>query len=784
MANEEDIRRKLEEVLVKDPYNYDKIQMLSSKLIAFDPLNIRFSVDGGVIHRLGRELVARQETAVSELVKNAYDADATRVELIFENAETQGGALRIIDDGHGMNREELINGFMKISSTGKIHEPFSPIFQRPRAGRKGIGRFATQRLGTKLTIISKKKGEVGVKVLINWEKYENDTDLFSITNKIEEDNFVEKIGTSLVIENLRDKWTEATIKRNYRYITELIQPIPLSEVRKKEVDSRSKKVNDPGFTAVFYNIVDGKQKLIADKNKMILDYAVAEIEGHVDKDGNGMYSIQSEKLGIDEVHPLGKDKEDPISRFWYLKNASFKAHYFLYSVEFIPRNQLRNIQRLSQERGGIRLYRNGFRVLPYGEPYDDWLRLDESERRRIVLARHPNQNFFGFAEITDYEGIELEETSSREYLLSSHTLSELQDFIYRALIASVIRVAAERGVKQRTGQKDWEKKFDRPSKRVSSIAEELSKEARIIKEQNQIDRFSGRTQKEVLENIMDNREKTSEILDEFASELRKVSEEQRELDSQVLEEIGMLRVLSSLGLSIGIFTHEVRHNLVDAHAALKLLVGKITNNKDALDQSKDLERAIKVLRDFAAYFDRSVSENVTRELSVQNLGVVIEEFLKVITADSSRRGTEILTPEIESEYLLTTPMHNSEWTSILLNLYTNSQKAIYRAKVKGKILIRAGKSGNSVFLEFLDNGDGIDESIENRVFDAFFTTSSPAGHFASVEEELTGTGLGLKIIKDIVSSYQGKIYLDRPLSGYSTCFRIEIPKAKREDLKK
>ena len=182
---EKQIREELERTLANDSSNYSKILELSSKLASFDKDNVRFSVDAGVIDRLGSELVARQETAVSELVKNAYDADATTVNLKFENSDNVGGTLFIEDNGTGMNREQLINGFMSISSTDKLHNTLSDKYKRKRAGQKGIGRFAVQRLGMKLTITTQTENDDSALVLsIDWDNYSNDLDLNSITNTI------------------------------------------------------------------------------------------------------------------------------------------------------------------------------------------------------------------------------------------------------------------------------------------------------------------------------------------------------------------------------------------------------------------------------------------------------------------------------------------------------------------------------------------------------------------------------------------------------------------------
>ena len=186
--------------------------------------------------------VRRQETAVSELVKNSYDADATCVKLTFINSNETGGTLVIEDSGVGMTKEQLINGFMRISSTDKVRHPYSDLYNRKRAGKKGIGRFAVQRLGRNLSIITKSINEDSAyKLSIDWDKYVGEKNLTDITNTIENINSDKTFGTTLRIENLRDKWTEAAIKRIYRYVSDIMQPFPLSKNNNAEGQ-------DPGST--------------------------------------------------------------------------------------------------------------------------------------------------------------------------------------------------------------------------------------------------------------------------------------------------------------------------------------------------------------------------------------------------------------------------------------------------------------------------------------------------------------------------------------------------------
>ena len=262
------LKKLLTDELEKEDTDLGQVLALSNEIAQLDETNVRFSVDAGIINRLGKELVARHETAVSELVKNAYDADATEVKLYFKNAWEEGGELRIEDDGLGMTRDQLINGFMRLSSADKIHNPISSRYSRTRAGKKGIGRFATQRLGNSLTIITQtKESEIALKVTINWNEFETDKDLSLIANRIEGvDKQIEE-GTILIINDLREGWSDAMIKRVYRYTSELLQPFPLSKKRKK----LDKKRVDPGFKSTYFRVDDGTGTPIIDEQIAFLN---------------------------------------------------------------------------------------------------------------------------------------------------------------------------------------------------------------------------------------------------------------------------------------------------------------------------------------------------------------------------------------------------------------------------------------------------------------------------------------------------------------------------------
>ena len=269
---------------------------------------VGFTIDAGLIQRLGYELVGRAETAVSELIKNSYDADATVVDVDFVNTSVSGGTLVISDNGLGMTKQQLINGFMRISSTDKLHNPTSTRFHRTKAGKKGIGRFAAQRLGERLIIITQTKESTNaIRIEIDWNEYSIDKDLTSITFPIETVQKEKAEGTIIEIRGLREKWTEATIKRIYRYVLDLFQPDYLSERSKTDnlavQDEETFKVN---FNLVSENI---KQAFLNEQIS-VFDKSLATFEGYIDKNHFGIVSIKSESLGINDILEISHTEEE------------------------------------------------------------------------------------------------------------------------------------------------------------------------------------------------------------------------------------------------------------------------------------------------------------------------------------------------------------------------------------------------------------------------------------------------------------------------------------------
>lgn len=770
MTSIETLKKNLTDALSAQETNYGQILQLANEIGKLDRESVRFSVDASHVSRLGLELVSKQETAVAELIKNAYDADAPTVELVFRNSETKGGMLEIVDTGQGMSREQLINGFMRISTQEKVHNPASLLYKRQRAGRKGIGRFSTQRLGKKLRIETQLEGHpYSLQLEIDWDEFEGGKDLHLISNQIVEAEPKSTFGTTLKILNLRDAWTEAQIQRTFRYVSELLQPFPLDE------EAIKKRNEDPGFKVTIYREQSGNLVVVASEEQLILMHALARITGHVDHSGTPFVAIESKKYMLQPVNKklefeprLNPKTGLKLNSYPLLSDIRFTAHYFI--ADELPTGSRGFVRDILTKHGGIRIYRNGFRVLPYGEAFEDWLGLQRSSALRALLPPHHNTNFVGFVEIIDVGGERFEETASREGLLENDAFHQLQDYVYRALMAGVMQLAHIRG-KKIFASDDPVRPQDKkdPNENPRDAATSLAESIRAMGQKNATVGKAGDSQQDAGQPPPDPESLAKEI------------EEFGEKAQRLLEENGMLRVLASLGLTIGEFTHEVRHALAGLNATVNIL----GNNSDSKSKSAaiydSLRSNIDLLQSYVRYFDSAVIQNAHRKLEVHELRDLVGEFAAVIEPSLRRQNVEVST-EFRGYDLFTKPMHKSEWASVLLNLFTNSLKAIHRAGSKGRINIVAGTVDDRLYLEFSDNGDGVPQENYSKIFDAFFTTSAPSSALGTDSDKLVGTGLGLKIVRDILDAVNGEIEIIAPADGYKTCFRIEIPSATEEEI--
>jgi signal transduction histidine kinase len=748
--NLDDLKGKLGTLLKQESTDFQGIVEVAAEIAKREPGVVRFTTDAAMVRRLGQELVAKQETALAELVKNAYDADATTCSVTISDASN--GSMEIVDNGSGMSRADLENGFMRLASDDKVRNPVSRKYGRARAGKKGIGRFATERLGAMLTIVTQTEEEDQAwKVTIDWSAFEQGQDIGLIPNTISQVPKERPHGTRLLIEGLNDGWTEAEVRRVYRYVATVIKPV-FDEIQTQHAEG------DPGFSLELRRSGHDAERLINAESE-VFDLAQGFIEAEIDDSGRTTWSVTSNRWGVsDQNQPIGLDRNRP-APLEHTRNVRLRAHYFIQSRELLGASTSL-VRELLDEYGGILLYRNGYRVAPYGDKDDDWLGLDY--KRTSTFAPINSRVFLGFVALTDPEGAFFEETSSREHLIETAAFAEVRKIMSSVLEAAVRRIESARG----KGRGAAKVRDEGSGQRAATEAEAAATELEQLLGNPVVARMLAPEQ----------REQFRLSLDRIKRSARDTAEIVRERDD-LLRELNLLRILASMGLTIAEFTHDFSALAETMELSVQAIKRDAAISPEALDATlAQFEDQFRRVRSYTAHFGSMMTSNASRSLEPIDLYAFAREFRSDLSALFDRRGMQ-LNVERPTEYeIYTKKMHRSEWSSMLLNLLTNSIKAVKRAQRPGRFLIRVGTAGPGfVFLEFTDNGDGIPKENRERVFDAFFTTTGGTSGRDADATEAIGTGLGLKIVADIAESAGGRAEVVDPPDGYATSIRITVP---------
>jgi signal transduction histidine kinase len=741
---------------------------------------LSFAVDARHIQQLGLELVENQITAVTELVKNAYDADATVVVVRGYGTHRRDGVLLVVDDGLGMTLDDVSLGWMRLSSDGKERSPISDTYRRTRAGRKGIGRFSTQTLASALTLRTTRLHEPWqLSVEFHWDRdYRAGVDLSSITNpyrRVPGDPAVS--GTALLMRGLHEPWTQRQWSR-VRDAVRLLQP-PFPRQAPRAVKGADHVV-DPGFRVMILppaEITDvpsnpfsllGTPITAGEENTYgagaagrdlddFLSAATATLRGQVDAAGVAHWRVDSDRL---DLH----DATTAEASFGQTGPLEFQVSYFIYNREALGDVKVRIAQRMGADYGGVRVYRDGLRVMPYGEREDDWLRLDELAASRTVLPPIGKSNVFGAVFITRQDNPRLIDTASREGIVEGRALNEVREVLRQSLIWTALRVAGKRERKPTAG---------RSRSAPATRTEVLDRAIREIAAAATSPAGPGDAglRDRVLEVAADVREE-AQLADRVAAEH----------EADLLGEIELLRVLASLGTASSVFSHEVSGALQRSSAAaddVRRALGPgpgstVERAKAQQDALVRLTTSLAQLRQLSDYVVGYTSAVRRRDRRAQPVSRIVSEFLTAFAGLLDQRSIK---PEavIEPRSLRTLPMARSELEAVLFNLLSNAVKALDRSQETARrIRVRAAPSadGAKVVLSFQDNGGGIDPTIAHQIFEPFVTSSTSTSPVLG-----TGTGLGLTVVRDLLESYGGSVAVGVPDADMTTNIQVTVPRS-------
>lgn len=682
----------------------------------------RFTPKARLIQILGEQLIKDASIGLVELVKNSYDADATLVQIIMYGLNTEHGKIAIQDNGFGMDTNIFLNKWMNPASGHKERQKKDKIrtlLGRLPLGEKGVGRFAAQQIGNKLFLVSKvKDSDLELAVYIDWRKFdEEEKNLSEVEIDYEErkaETFKhEESGTLLQISELRSEWTDKNIKKIHSVL--------------KRMKSPFKGATDFDVTLKFENCIELFSKYEDLEFTDILEKAHYKLFGIVDK--NGIFEFEYDffvpgyrknhkKATLDLTKSVGDIPSNLIC-------GGFLVHFHNYE-KFSDWLRISGIDKKDiNDLSGVSIYRDGIRVLPYGEAGDDWLELD---KRRIQQpsSKIGNDNIIGMIEINQYENNLLKDKTNREGLIENTAFYQFRKLVLAA-IETLEKERKEDKPKKEKGQKE-DSPITNPPKPVEDVKSTFSKVSETIEQKAGENLFAD---PEVIKEVKEEIEKAKEQV------IQSVEDQQRENE--------ILRDLAGTGLAAERFTHEFARMIRGALDSLQRLK-KLTDlsNPKIKKEIDTIYGTLEALRnDIRLLGPMFYVKKVAKEKDL-DIKQIIENTLSLHEQRIKKESVQIET----SGNSFTVTMREGSCMQVFSNLIDNSIFWLSRKSEldRRKIRIILDKKNKTVFVS--DSGSGVVERYKKHIFEPFFSMKGEDGR-----------GLGLYIVKEILNEKNWDISL-------------------------
>jgi len=388
---------------------------------------------GRHILTIGRDLIQDKYAAIVELVKNAYDADSTNVQITFIVPKDRKSLKIIIEDhGHGMSRDTVINKWMVPSTDDKLKRKTSPN-GRTMQGRKGVGRYAASILGNDLSLVTVTPEGEKTEVYAEWSSFENADYLDNVEILVKTTTSDQPSGTILTITgdlSHLSEWNEKQIQKLEFELKKLNSPFSLEIPEKSDDNSFSIVLNFDGFwEEQQYNI---SKKI---EPYPIIDLYDYKISGSIEHYGKGtlIYTNQKAPNTIEETIPFDLTVPTGCGRLYfdirvYDRDKDAINQLIIRGLKDEKGNYVGILQarNLLNKYNGIGVYRNGFRIRPLGDSDFDWLKLNK-RRVQNPSIRIGSDQVIGYVLIQSEELSDLREKSARDGLRENQAYSKLKD---------------------------------------------------------------------------------------------------------------------------------------------------------------------------------------------------------------------------------------------------------------------------------------------------------------------------------------------------------------------
>lgn len=706
-------------------------------------------ISGRALGYWGSQSISSDTSAMFELVKNAKDADASYVEISFENADKKSGRIIVRDDGHGMTKERIDTVWM-VAGTDDRSQNRKSKGGRAVLGEMGIGRFSCERLAEKTTMRSYPQGDANmVEMVLNWKKYEEPgvtMDAVVHDGYVEPKDDVGKHGLELVLEDLKSVWTKNRIGELAKDLGSYILPRGI-----RDEDDFEIRITVNGHKA-------GGSRGIS---SAFLDAAPLKLKA--------VYNGKTINVKItDKMDGTAKTPRIPP-----IKSGEKKCGPFTLALHFYPRDRggetrwrryyaglLRDIGigELLKQYCGVYLYRDGAWVKPYGRK-NDWLHLESrrvQKRSKIGLTQ-----VFGKVDITNDKNSGIRPTAHREVLQDNEALDDLVELVTKSV------------------------------SELEQYRENLPKES-----SGGTTTGLGQKAKNNLDMILDTCRGKNEI---DASDIARIVHLTKTAKVQIKDAAGAkadedeesrnVRQHELSVLSIGLVTSYVAREIA---SSLKSTTGVLSDARkmmDSTDFSKPLPKEV-VNQSFGwlesleadssriMHFAKYVNEMSSHLAEARQADMpppqirIMDMWNDVVKGISVPSGI----PNVAINPVLDPPdlcvrFSKTDLKSVLSHLVTNAIESIKNANDPRQIIqIDAKHNGKRLIIKVSDTGEGI--TIDKDVIFLPFVTTRRAG-----DDAVSGQGLGLPIAKKILEQYDGAtIVADSPGAlGRGATFTVTVP---------
>lgn len=703
--------------------------------------------DSTIAELLGVQNFTNKESAILELVKNAYDAQANNVSITFSDR-----SIVIIDDGIGMSKSTICENWMHVGKSDKGYSLSGTEDNDGRvlAGSKGVGRFALARLGASVNVYSAKKGEIPVKWTTDW----SESILDDLTN---EENL--PLGTRIEISALRDRWTEKSIKNliNYLSITcnddrMQIKIYPnfgkgVSYIFKKpqigkNFVSQIGLFYDASELKLYYTIKSDEFSNLAKNYCRSLDLQYFSNDVSILEELAGNTEIDSSD---GELYSMLKELGNFSAELYFSLKTPTKqdVERFCYNYSALP-------DRYDE---GVVLYRNAFSIASFdGEK--DWLGLNQRSRKSPAAATHPTgawrvraNQLSGKVEIDKKENYQLRDLANRQGL-------EENEYFKLFVKIITIGIAAFERYRQAIIRSIDKKNAPKPSPTTPMIDQ-------ILRGRNKEIHLTSNETKALAQEIS-----------VVKAESKSFQDEKESTEKKYRYDVRILNVLATTGLKASSIAHELKNDRNSVSVNYQYIVEALKEYgfwEDLCSQEYTeysyknvpqlLSRNRAINQKIVAFMDTMLDEIEKKNFSPRSLS--INSIMENIKANWMRDYASLLINlnVDESVYFETS---EDIFTAIFDNLILNSWQQ-NKASSQIVISISIHKIGGLLKIVYEDSGVGLPPKYINdpmRILEV---------HESSREN---GHGLGMWIVHNTIRMTGGDVISIDGHNGFHFNFEL------------